>query len=69
MGAPDERLGQRVVAIVVGTATAEELDAAAASRPRSPASRRPRDRFVDVLPRSAAGKILRRLLRDEEVRA
>ena len=27
IGAPDERLGQRVVAVVVGTATGEELDA------------------------------------------
>ena len=69
VGAPDERLGQRVVAIVVGTATADELDAhcLASSLARF---KRPREyRFVDVLPRSAAGKILRRLLRDEEVRA
>jgi 2-furoate---CoA ligase len=68
VGAPDERLGQRVVAVVVGTATEDELDAhcIASSLARF---KRPREyRFVDTLPRSPAGKLLRRLLRDQEVR-
>ncbi|HUQ22760.1 MAG TPA: AMP-binding protein [Gaiellaceae bacterium] len=69
VGAPDDRLGQRVVAVVVGTATEEELDAhclgSALAR-----FKRPREyRFVDSLPKSPSGKILRRLLRDQEVKA
>ena len=40
VGVPDERLGQRVVAVVVGTATREELDAPASAR-RSRASSAP----------------------------
>ena len=65
VGAPDERLGQRVVAIVVGDATEEELDAhcLASSLARF---KRPREyRFVPELPKSASGKILRRVLRDQ----
>jgi 2-furoate---CoA ligase len=66
IGAPDDRWGQRVVAVVVGEATAEELDShcleSALAR-----FKRPREyRFVDSLPRSASGKILRRVLRDEQ---
>jgi 2-furoate---CoA ligase len=65
IGAPDDRWGQRVVAIVVGDASAEELDAhcldSALAR-----FKRPREyRFVDALPKSPAGKILRRVLREE----
>jgi 2-furoate---CoA ligase len=71
VGSADERLGQRVTAVVVaepGT-TAEELDehclASALAR-----FKRPREyRFVDELPKSAAGKILRRELRREEATA
>ncbi len=66
IGAADERLGQRVVAVVVGAAPAEELDAhcLCSSLARF---KRPREyRHVDALPKSASGKILRRLLRDEE---
>jgi 2-furoate---CoA ligase len=65
VGAPDDRLGHRVVAVVVGDATAEELDAhcLASSLARF---KRPREyRFVPALPKSASGKILRRVLRDE----
>src|SRR4029079_7242889 len=65
IGAADERLGQRVVAFVVGEASAEELDAYCLASPLA-RFKRPREyRFVDVLPKSAAGKILRRILRDE----
>lgn len=65
IGVPDDRWGQRVVAVVVGEATAEELDAhcLASSLARF---KRPREyRHVAALPKSASGKILRRMLRDE----
>jgi len=65
VGVSDERLGQHVTAVVVGTASAEELDAhcLASSLARF---KRPREyRHVDALPKSASGKILRRMLRDE----
>jgi 2-furoate---CoA ligase len=65
IGWPDDRWGQRVVAVVVGSATADELDAhcLASSLARF---KRPREyRFVDALPKSASGKILRRVLREE----
>jgi 2-furoate---CoA ligase len=65
VGVADERWGQRVVAVVVGSATAEELDAycLASSLARF---KRPREyRFVDSLAKSASGKILRRIIREE----
>lgn len=68
VGAPDERLGQRVVAYVVaaGEVTAEELDAHCLASPTLARFKRPREyRFVDALPKSPSGKILRRLLREE----
>jgi len=66
VGAPDERLGQRVVAVVVGTATGEELDAHCLGSSLA-RFKRPREyRHLGALPKSASGKILRRLLRDEE---
>jgi 2-furoate---CoA ligase len=65
VGLPDDRWGQRVAAFVVGSASAEELDAYCLSSPLS-RFKRPREyRHVDVLPKSASGKILRRLLREE----
>jgi 2-furoate---CoA ligase len=64
VGAPDERWGHRVVAMVVGTATAEELDAHCLASALA-RFKRPREyRLVDELPKSASGKILRRVLRD-----
>ena len=64
IGAPDDRWGQRVVAIVVGTATAEELDAHCLASTLA-RFKRPREyRHAESLPKSASGKILRRLLRD-----
>ena len=64
IGVVDERLGQRVTAVVVGTASDEELDAHCLASPLA-RYKRPREyRHVDSLPKSALGKILRRLLRD-----
>ena len=69
VGAADDRLGQRVVAVVVATATEEELDAHCLASTLA-RFKRPREyRFVDSLPKSSSGKILRRLLRDQEVKA
>ena len=69
IGAPDDRLGQRVVAVVVATATEDELDAHCLASTLA-RFKRPREyRFVDSLPRSPSGKILRRLLHDQEVKA
>jgi 2-furoate---CoA ligase len=70
VGAADDRLGQRVVAIVVGTATEAELDAHCLASPTLARFKRPREyRFVDELPKSPSGKILRRLLREQDVHA
>jgi 2-furoate---CoA ligase len=69
VGEQDERLGQRVVAYVVGTPglTAEALDAHCLASPTLARFKRPRDyRFVDELPKSASGKLLRRMLRTTE---
>jgi 2-furoate---CoA ligase len=69
VGAQDDRLGQRVVAVLVATATEQELDAHCLASTLA-RFKRPREyRFVDSLPRSPSGKILRRLLRDQEVKA
>jgi 2-furoate---CoA ligase len=69
IGAPDDRWGQRVVACVVaepGT-TAEELDAFCLASETLARFKRPREyRFVDALPKSPSGKILRRKLREGE---
>jgi 2-furoate---CoA ligase len=67
VGAPDERLGQRVVAYVVATddLTPEELDKFCLASPTLARFKRPREyRFVGELPKSPSGKILRRLLRE-----
>ena len=68
VAAPDDRLGQRVVAVVVagGGLTAEELDAFCLASEALARFKRPREyRFVESLPKSPSGKILRRLLREE----
>jgi 2-furoate---CoA ligase len=72
VGVPDERLGQRVVAYVVaeGDVAVEELDAHCRGSDTLARFKRPREYlFVDELPRSPSGKLLRRLLREERVRA
>ena len=68
VGAQDERLGQRVVAVVVaeGAVTSDELDAFCLASEALAPFKRPREyRFVEALPKSPSGKILRRLLREE----
>jgi 2-furoate---CoA ligase len=58
-----------VVAVVAGTATEAELEAHCLASALA-RFKRPREyRFVDSLPKSPSGKILRRLLRDQEVKA
>ena len=72
IGAPDERWGQRVVACVVANerVTAEALDAFCLASTTLARFKRPREyRFLDELPKSASGKILRRCLREHEVEA
>ncbi|MDX6469570.1 MAG: 2-furoate---CoA ligase [Gaiellaceae bacterium] len=72
VGAADDRWGHRVVAVVVAEpgATAEELDAHCLADTSLARFKRPREyRFVEDLPKSPAGKILRRMLRNEEVTA
>ena len=72
VGAPDDRWGQRVVAVVVagGDVDAAELDAHCLASDALARFKRPREyRFVEELPKSPSGKILRRLLREERVRA
>ena len=69
IGAADARFGQRVVACIVGRPglTADDLDAHCLASPTLARFKRPREyRFVDELPKSASGKILRRLLRTTE---
>lgn len=64
VGQPDERLGQRVAAYVTaaGTISPQELDAWCRQSDLAD-FKRPRDYvFVDELPKSPVGKILRRLL-------
>lgn len=70
IGAPDEDLGERVVAVIqllspdeAGSAFAAQLDAWL--RPRlSPVKMPKQFDFVDELPRQATGKLLKRQLRD-----
>ncbi|HXH83350.1 MAG TPA: AMP-binding protein, partial [Candidatus Tectomicrobia bacterium] len=68
VGEPDERWGQRVVAFVVPAApglSAEALDAHCRASPDLAAFKRPRRVvFVRDIPKTASGKILRRLLRE-----
>ncbi|MGW1403450.1 class I adenylate-forming enzyme family protein [Streptomyces sp. NPDC002405] len=67
VGVPDDYWGQRVTAVVVGDASRDALDAhcrkllAGYKIPRS-------YRFLDELPTSPTGKVLRRVLREEAQR-
>jgi 2-furoate---CoA ligase len=67
IGVSDDRWGQRVVACVVADSVDEdELDRHCRDSPNLAAFKRPREyRFVDELPKSPAGKLLRRKLRKE----
>jgi fatty acid CoA ligase FadD36 len=61
VGVPDEDLGQRIVAFVVGDAEAEALIDYVAQE--LSAHKRPREvRLVDALPRNAMGKVLKKEL-------
>ncbi len=61
VGIPDDDLGQRIVAFVVGDASPEELIEYVAQQ--LSIHKRPREvRMVDVLPRNAMGKVLKREL-------
>jgi 2-furoate---CoA ligase len=66
VGTPDERLGQIVTAFVVrrdAALTAEALDAFCRAAPGFASFKRPRRyEFVDALPKSPTGKLLRRVL-------
>jgi acyl-CoA synthetase (AMP-forming)/AMP-acid ligase II len=68
IGAPDDRLGEHVVAYVVTDegVTEEGLDAFCLASDTLARFKRPREyRFVSELPKSPSGKILRRMLRDD----
>src|ERR1041385_3592098 len=71
VGAADDRLGHRVVAYVVADGvTEDELDAHCLASDTLARFKRPREyRFVEALPKSPSGKILRRMLRQDEVNA
>jgi fatty acid CoA ligase FadD36 len=61
VGVPDDDLGQRIVAYVVGTATPDELISHVGEQ--LSAHKRPREvRVVDELPRNAMGKVLKKEL-------
>ena len=72
IGMPDDRLGQKVVAFIepatpdptIGEATAEALDAACLASDLARFKRPRAYVFIERIPRSASGKLLRRLLRD-----
>ena len=67
IGMPDDRMGQKVVAFVEPAspeASAETLDAACLASDLARFKRPRAYVFVDAIPRSASGKLLRRLLRD-----
>jgi 2-furoate---CoA ligase len=72
IGEEDERWGQKVVAYVVlsGDASEDDLDAHCRDAPALASFKRPREyRFLDELPKSSSGKILRRELRKEPDRS
>ena len=61
VGLPDEDLGQRIVAFVVGEADPQELIDYVAQQ--LSVHKRPREvRIVDALPRNAMGKVLKKEL-------
>jgi acyl-CoA synthetase (AMP-forming)/AMP-acid ligase II len=68
VGEPDEEWGERVVAYVVGDASAEELDAYMRETDRLADFKRPREYyFVEELPKNPSGKVQKFRLRSDEV--
>jgi acyl-CoA synthetase (AMP-forming)/AMP-acid ligase II len=66
VGIPDERWGERVHAVVALREPAAEQELLDFCAERLPSRSRPRSLEVrDELPKSHAGKILRRVVRDE----
>jgi 2-furoate---CoA ligase len=67
IGVDDERWGQRVVAFVVGSGVdQDDLDRHCRDSAELAPFKRPREyHFVDQLPKSQTGKLLRRTLREE----
>ncbi|KUI20402.1 AMP-dependent synthetase [Mycobacterium sp. GA-1285] len=63
VGAPDEEWGEVVVAFIVGSASADELDAHLLDR-IARFKRPKRYEFIDELPKNSYGKVLKRELRD-----
>jgi acyl-CoA synthetase (AMP-forming)/AMP-acid ligase II len=65
VGAPDEKWGEKVVAVVCRRAEVDGADLIAFCRERIASYKKPRHVvFVDALPKNASGKILKRELRD-----
>jgi long-chain acyl-CoA synthetase len=65
VGAPDDEMGQRVVAYIVGDVTTTKLDEFCKDNDDLANFKRPREYvFRDELPRNPSGKLLRRELRD-----
>jgi acyl-CoA synthetase (AMP-forming)/AMP-acid ligase II len=63
VGAPDEEWGEVVVAFIVGSASADELDAHLLER-IARFKRPKRYEFIDELPKNSYGKVLKRDLRE-----
>ncbi|KUI41610.1 AMP-dependent synthetase [Mycobacterium sp. IS-1590] len=63
VGAPDEEWGEVVVAFIVGSVSAEELDAHLLDR-IARFKRPKRYEFIEELPKNSYGKVLKRELRD-----
>ena len=67
IGVPDDKWGERVVAVVIPRESVEEATLAAYCREKLAAYKRPKEyRFIkqDEMPRTATGKILHRRLRE-----
>jgi len=72
IGVPDERLGAKVVAFIepaIGGLTAEQLDEVCLKSGLARFKRPKEFVFIKAIPRSAAGKLLRRKLRTGEYEA
>jgi fatty-acyl-CoA synthase len=68
IGAPDPKWGEKVVAVVClrEGASASEAELIAFCRERIASYKKPKHVvFIDVLPKNASGKVLKRELRDQ----